>query len=278
MSDGCRVREADDATAAGRGGSLHPQGRAFARWKARNGKTLTAPLTAGKDGADRIVTESPFHVAKYRDGSGSCASCSTGCRDETAARQWLANVERRAERVTAGMMTPAEDRMADHLALPLEAAFAGFDAHLRGKGTSEIHRQYTARYLRRLAGECAFRTLGDLRRDALERWPPGRMRAWPRRRGTPIAGRWSTSATGAWRMVGSPATRSTPSPWRTSRRTARVHRAMTKPELVKLLDVARERPLIEATTVRKGPRRGEPYADVAPRCGNAWTCSGGNGR
>jgi hypothetical protein len=37
---------------------------------------------------------------------------------------------------------------------------------------------------------------------------------------------------------------------------------MTEPELVWLLAVARERPLLEAMTVRKGPRKGERYADV----------------
>src|SRR5262249_50653414 len=44
----------------------------------------------------------------------------------------------------------------------------------------------------------------------------------------------------------------------------RQRRAMTEPELVKLLAVARERPLLEALTVRKGPRKGERYADVRP--------------
>ena len=39
---------------------------------------------------------------------------------------------------------------------------------------------------------------------------------------------------------------------------------MTEPELVKLLAVARERPLLEALTVRRGPRKGERYADVRP--------------
>jgi integrase len=37
---------------------------------------------------------------------------------------------------------------------------------------------------------------------------------------------------------------------------------MTEPELVRLLAVARERPLLEALTVRKGPRKGERYAEV----------------
>src|SRR6516165_10052331 len=44
----------------------------------------------------------------------------------------------------------------------------------------------------------------------------------------------------------------------------RQRRAMTEAELVKLLAVARERPLLEALTVRKGPRKGERYADVRP--------------
>ncbi len=44
----------------------------------------------------------------------------------------------------------------------------------------------------------------------------------------------------------------------------RQRRSMTEPELVTLLAVARERPLREALTVRKGPRKGERYANVRP--------------
>src|SRR4051794_27339978 len=44
----------------------------------------------------------------------------------------------------------------------------------------------------------------------------------------------------------------------------RQRRAMVEPELVKLLTVARERPLLDALTVRKGPRKGERYANVRP--------------
>jgi integrase len=44
----------------------------------------------------------------------------------------------------------------------------------------------------------------------------------------------------------------------------RQRRAMTEDELVRLLAVARERPLLEALTVRKGPRKGERYAEVRP--------------
>jgi integrase len=44
----------------------------------------------------------------------------------------------------------------------------------------------------------------------------------------------------------------------------RQRRAMTEAELVALLGVARERPLLDALTVRKGPRKGERYANVRP--------------
>jgi len=46
------------------------KGERFARWKDKHGRTRTAPVTVGKDGADRILTESPYYVAKYRDGAG----------------------------------------------------------------------------------------------------------------------------------------------------------------------------------------------------------------
>ncbi len=46
------------------------KGERFARWKASNGKTRTAPLTVGRDGSERIVLESPYFVAQYREGSG----------------------------------------------------------------------------------------------------------------------------------------------------------------------------------------------------------------
>jgi hypothetical protein len=39
---------------------------------------------------------------------------------------------------------------------------------------------------------------------------------------------------------------------------------MTEVELAQLLAVAKSRPLAEVLTVRRGPRKGEAYADVRP--------------
>ncbi len=43
-----------------------------------------------------------------------------------------------------------------------------------------------------------------------------------------------------------------------------VGRRITEAELIKLLDVARRRPLVDAMTVYKGPRKGEQYAKLRP--------------
>ena len=78
------------------------QGVRLARWRDGKGKMRTAPVTTGQDGTERIRDESSTYFARYRDGNGIVVEVPTGCRDETAARQVLADLERRAERVRAG--------------------------------------------------------------------------------------------------------------------------------------------------------------------------------
>jgi hypothetical protein len=53
------------------------QGVRIARWRDAQGKTKTAPVTAGKDGAERIRYESGTYVARYRDGDGMVVEAST---------------------------------------------------------------------------------------------------------------------------------------------------------------------------------------------------------
>jgi hypothetical protein len=242
------------------------KGERFARWKDRKGKTRTAPLTEGKDGSDRIVIESSRYVAKYRDGAGVVQVVPTGCRDEQAARCVLGELERRAELVRAGVMSVAESAVADHQATPLAGHLDAFDEHHRAKGVTKIHREDTGRYLRRLAADCSFGTLSDLRREALERWLALRtaegMSARTRnayRNALVSFCNWAVEAN--W-LAGNPFD---PVPKANEKADPRrQRRAMTEPELVQLLTVVRERPLLEALTVRKGPRKGERYADVRP--------------
>src|SRR4051812_28282017 len=91
------------------------QGVRLARWRGSRGKIRTAPLTTGKDGADRIREESSTYYARHRDGDGIVVETPTGCRDRTAAQNVLADLEKRAERVRSGLLTSAEDRIIDHL-------------------------------------------------------------------------------------------------------------------------------------------------------------------
>src|SRR5690242_8394668 len=102
------------------------KGQRLARWRDGKGKLRTAPVTKGKDGAERLRDESSTYFARYRDGNGLVIETTTGCRDETAARQVLADLERRAERVRAGLLTPTEDRIAEHLTTPIGGHFDAY--------------------------------------------------------------------------------------------------------------------------------------------------------
>jgi integrase len=248
------------------------KGERLARWKDRRGKTRTAPVTVPRGGAHkgegRILTESPYYVAKYRDGAGVVRVEATGCRDETAARRVLADLERRAELVRSNVISAAEAAIGDHQAAPLTEHFGAFDEYHQAKGVTKIHREDTGRYLRRLAADCGFGTLTDLRREALERWLAQRAAEGMSAR-TRNAYRNALVAFCNWcadpdvsRLAGNPFNAVPKANEKADPR--RQRRAMTESELARLLPVARERPLLDALTVRKGPRKGERYADVRP--------------
>jgi integrase len=237
------------------------KGERFARWK-HKGKTRTAQLTLGKDGSDRLLLENPYFVAKYRNGAGLVEEVSTGCRDEQAARRVLADLERRAELVKAGVVTAAEDRVADHQATPLAEHLDAFDQYLAAKDASDIYRSYTRRYLDRLATECGFSILADLRREKLERWLAARAaegvgaKARNHYRGALVA--FCNWCVGTDRLTLNPFSPIPKANEKADRR--RQRRAMEESELVKLLDVARRRPLLDRQMVRRGKRKGEAYA------------------
>jgi integrase len=240
------------------------KGERFARWKDRRGKARTAPLTRGEDGAERIATESRTYFAKYRDGAGVVRTVATGCRDETAARRVLADLERRAELVRSNVMTAAEAAIGKHRATPISEHLGAFEEYHKAKGVTAVHREDTGRYLARLAGDCSFGTLAALRREALERWLALRTAEGMSAR-TRNAYRNALVSFCNWcvetkRLAMNPFHAVPKANEKADPR--RQRRAMSEPELVKLLAVARERPLLEALTVRKGPRKGERYANV----------------
>ena len=220
------------------------KGQRLAEWKDAKGKTRTAPLTAA---GDRITVEAGTYSAKYRDGSGVVRKVATGCRDKTAAESVLADLERRAELVKAGVLTAAEDTVADHRETSLPAHFAAYLVKLQAQGTSTDHRANVRRALERLAAGCRFGRLGDLTRESLERWLVSQEKAGmgPRTRNTYRAAavafvNWCVE-TG--RLLVNPLCKVPKAAEDVDLR--RQRRALTEEELRRLLYVAQRRPLAE---------------------------------
>ena len=247
-------------------GTFTRKGQRYARWKTAKGKTRTARVTAGQDGSERIIMEAVTFTAKYRDGSGRIVEKATGCRDETAARSVLAALVKRSEQVRSGIITPAQDAVADHQNTPLAEHVEAYLTHLSAKQVTPVHRANVARNLRRIASECGFTRLAHLNRSPVESWMihQGAEGIAARTRNTHRAaivafGNWCVETN---RLTTNPFARLPQADERSDRR--RERRALTEEELIRLLDAARRRPLLEAMTVRTGARTGQAVAEVRP--------------
>ncbi len=241
------------------------KGKRSARWKDSKGKPRSAPLTVGKDGSDRIVVRAGTFTAKYRDGAGVVREEATGCRDETAARRVLGDLERRAELVKAGVVTAAEDATADHQGTPLAEHVAAFIDHQTAKGLNRIRIDNTRSRLGRLSAECGFQRLGDLSAAGLERWLAARqtegMGAGNRneyRQELVGFGNWCVRTC---RLTSNPFAGVPKADAKADCR--RKRRALTEDELTRLLDGARRRPLLDAMTIRQGKNKGKAIAKVS---------------
>ena len=222
-------------------------GQPFARWKPAKGKTRTAKVTTAKDGSPRILDEAGTYLAKFRDGSGYVCEVSTGCRDEDAARSVLSKLERRAELVKAEVISVGEAATADHLCEPFADHFGSYLLTLQAKDVSPKHLIETERLATRLATDCQFARLGDVGSQPVERWLVTRkaegMSARTRNSySQSLSGfcKWSVQTE---RLASNPLARIAKADEKSDRR--RQRRAMTEAELVKLLEVARLRPLAE---------------------------------
>jgi hypothetical protein len=218
------------------------KGQRLAEWIDAKGKRRTASLTAA---GDRITIEAGTYSAKYRDGSGIVRKVSTGCRDESAARSILGKMERRAELVKGEVLTAAEDATVDHQGTPLADHIAAYLLKLEAEGVSAMHRDNVRRALHRLASDCQVKRLGNLARESLERWlvSQDRVGMGARTRNTYRAAavafcNWCVE-TG--RLLGNPFAKVAKADEDADPR--RQRRALTEDELVRLLDVARRRPL-----------------------------------
>ena len=235
------------------------KGQRLAEWLDAKGKRRNAPLTAA---GDRVAIEAGTYTAKYRDGSGVVREVATGCRDESAARSILGKLERRAELVKGEVLTAAEDATIDHQTTPLADHIAAFVAHQKAKGLNRLRIQNTRSRLTRLADECRFYRLGDMTATALDRWLVAQQ-AEGMGAGTRNEYRQELVGFGNWcvrnrRLLSNPFAGVPKADTKADCR--RKRRALTEAELMRLLDMARRRPLLDAMTIRRGKHKGEAVA------------------
>lgn len=251
------------------------QGRKMALWRDRQGRKHYDEVTTGRLGQVKIVRYSPTWLARYRDANGEVVTVSTQCRDENAARQLLADLVRRVEHVKAGILTPQQDRMADHAGRTVAEHVADYLAHLqaktvRGKRVSAEHRENVERQLQCILADCGFTRLAGIHRDAMECWM-NRQEAAGMGARTRNTYRAAIVAFCNWcvetdRLAANPLARLCMADEHGDRR--RQRRALTEEEIHRLLIATRLRPLAEYGRTKEcrppEERRGRRTWNLAP--------------
>ncbi len=236
-------------------------GTSVARWRLRNGQLRSGEVVEGKDGKLRVRGETRAYMARYRDGAGQVVEVATGCKDQIAARRVLTELERRAELVRAGVLTADEDGAADHAGQPLSKHLDAYERHLRAKSGDPRRISMVRRRIERLAGECRFSRLNKMSAGPVERWLVEQADAGMAA-ATRNSYREAIVGFGNWcrrtrRLTHNPFGDLPRADQNADRRHRR--RALTEAELMRLLTVARLRPLAELgrETIRpdKAPKR-----------------------
>ena len=256
--------------------AVRGEAKRFAQWIDRKGKRRTAELT-GK--GDRIKAEARTWTAKYRDGEGKVCEVATGCTDKDAANAVLTDLKQRAQHVKAKILSPEQDRIADHAGIPISEHIEAFLLYQRRKGTHVDRVKHYETKLYETANACKFRNLRDLSVDRLETWL-GEQRTGERDIGAAVYNGYRESwlAFGFWcigkrvtgkqthfngekRLIANPFDGMARLNEQAERR--RRARALTEDELTRLLDAATRRPLEHAMMIYRGPNKGKLLAKVS---------------
>jgi integrase len=191
--------------------------------------------------------------------------------DKQASSTKLADLVRQEERGEAGLLNPHKE----HLERDIDEHVADYLRHLKTEGANAKHLSERERLLRTVLRECGIRTLGELTADRitafianLQKKPTPNNRApGPASARTKDTYRGAVRAFAQWCVDTRPQRlKENPVDATAKPRGEAVHdrRAESVENLKKLLQVAADRPLLEALTVRRGERAGERYADVRP--------------
>ncbi|TXT39348.1 MAG: integrase-recombinase protein [Planctomycetota bacterium] len=212
------------------------------------------------------ITAARF-TARYADADGRWQRVATGCRDEVAARAVLAELVRRVELVNANVITPEQDAVADQQTVPFAEhveAFVTRRTKHAPNGVTLVGQNNSRARLTRLANDCGFRVLSDLRSETLDRWMRDRLADGMSpaninefRNELVIFANWCVRNK---RLLVNPVN-DVPKLDATSN-SGRKRRSMTEGELVKLLRVARWRPLAEFGRLRANKKAEDVNAAI----------------
>ena len=232
-------------------------GTSIASWMDGN-RRLAGPVRAGSVPLKARVYQ-PIWWADWTDGEGKRCRRSTGCREYTLARRWLTEREGEAERERIGLVSRDDRRLASELVQPISNHLAAFEDSMVAAGRSVGHRRTTRRYIEVLAGDQGWCKLRDIDRSGMECWL-----ASAERRGVSARSRnaylvalksFLTWARKSNRIRSNPVEGLVKANERADPR--RHRRALSERDLTALLTAAEARPLVEASIVRRGSRKGQ---------------------
>jgi integrase len=246
-----------------------PPGAVVTNGMARWTSPRTGPRSASVRTTPRgvcVEIQSSKYLARYRDGQGVVQTVPTGCKEADTARAVLADLERRAELVHAGVLTPAQDAVSIHRRSTITGHAEAYFESLQARSVTPGHLGHVRRQLASVIEGCRFKTLADIKREPLERWLAGAANAnrSPRTRNCYLiaAKSFCNWCVDTERLVANPIARVQRADEHAGQR--RQPRALTVDELQRLLDAARRRPLEEALLFNRGWRKSQPGARLRP--------------
>jgi integrase len=218
-------------------------------------------------GAKKVKERSTVWYGQYKvDGKYKREPLYT---DKEASRQRLAELVKGIERGEVGLVNPHKHSLERNI----EQHVQDYITHLTTEGVNPKHLSERERLLRAVLNGCGVKRLADLSADKITEFisklqkKPTKNNADP----SPASARTKDTYRGAvhafaqWCVDTRPQRLKENPVSATAKPNGPVEhprRAETVENLKRLLEVAAQRPLKEALTVRKGPRKGERYAEV----------------
>jgi len=238
-------------------------GAKYAVWMA-GGREKSAKYIE-TDNGPRIVEESQVYIARYTDATGRFRERSTGCRDLRAAEHKLNCWLKEVDRIKVGIVSQDELEVGKKMQGKIDDYLPDFEWHLKTKPATPKHIFCTMARIRKVCLECQFEKMTDLNADILLRWLQVQTDDGMGAR-TRNAYRESMIAFCNWAVTKSclhynPITK-VPK-LRESIDIRHERRALTGEEIGKLLKAAEERPIYDATVIRRGPNKNTTKAEIS---------------